>query len=32
MKDIITKEFGKVYGDANGVKTYFAPGRFAFIP
>jgi len=31
MKDIITKEFGKVYGDANGVKTYFAPGRVNLI-
>ncbi len=31
MKDIITKEFAKVYGDANGVKVYFAPGRVNLI-
>ena len=31
MKDIITKKFAKVYGDANGVKVYFAPGRVNLI-
>jgi len=31
MKKIITEEFAKVYGDANGTKTYFAPGRVNLI-
>lgn len=31
MKELITKEFAKTYGDANGVKTYFAPGRVNLI-
>lgn len=31
MKDTIVKEFAKVYGDANGVRTFFAPGRVNLI-
>lgn len=31
MKDLIIKGFADVYGDANGVKTYFAPGRVNLI-
>lgn len=31
MKELITKEFAKVYGDAKGVKVYFAPGRVNLI-
>ena len=31
MKDTIIKEFGKVFGSADGVKVYFAPGRVNLI-
>ena len=31
MKDIILKKFTEVFGDAEGVKTYFAPGRVNLI-
>lgn len=31
MKDIILKKFAEVFGDAEGVKTYFAPGRVNLI-
>ena len=31
MKDIILKKFEEVFGDAEGVKTYFAPGRVNLI-
>ena len=31
MKDILLKKFVEVFGDAEGVKTYFAPGRVNLI-
>ncbi len=31
MKDIILKKFAEVFGDTEGVKTYFAPGRVNLI-
>jgi len=31
MKDTIIKEFGRVFGNADGVKVYFAPGRVNLI-
>lgn len=31
MKDIILKKFAEVFGDAEGAKTYFAPGRVNLI-
>ena len=31
MKEIILKKFAEVFGDAEGVKTYFAPGRVNLI-
>ena len=31
MKDIILKKFAEVFGDADGAKAYFAPGRVNLI-
>lgn len=31
MKETILKKFGEVYGDADGVKVFFAPGRVNLI-
>ena len=31
MKDILLKKFAEVFGDAEGVKVYFAPGRVNLI-
>lgn len=31
MKDIILKKFAEVFGDADGAKVYFAPGRVNLI-
>lgn len=31
MKQLIVNEFAKVYGDAKGVRTFFAPGRVNLI-
>ena len=31
MKETILKEFGKVFGDTDGVKVFFAPGRVNLI-
>lgn len=31
MKDTILKKFGEVFGDAEGAKTFFAPGRVNLI-
>lgn len=31
MKDILLKKFGEIFGDAEGVKVYFAPGRVNLI-
>ena len=31
MKDIILKKFAEVFGDTQGVQTYFAPGRVNMI-
>ena len=31
MKDVVLKEFEKVFGDAEGAKVYFAPGRVNLI-
>ena len=31
MKDIVLKKFAEVYGDAEGAKVYFAPGRVNLI-
>ncbi len=31
MKDIVLKEFEKVFGDAGGARVYFAPGRVNLI-
>ena len=31
MKDIILQKFAEVFGDAEGAKTYFAPGRVNLI-
>lgn len=27
MKEKVLQKFGEVFGDTEGVKTYFAPGR-----
>ena len=31
MKETVLKEFGKVFGDTDGVKVFFAPGRVNLI-
>ena len=31
MKDILLKKFAEIFGDAEGVKVYFAPGRVNLI-
>ena len=31
MKDVVLKKFGEVFGDTEGVKAYFAPGRVNLI-
>ena len=31
MKEALLKKFGEVYGDAQGVKVFFAPGRVNLI-
>lgn len=31
MKDVLLKRFAEVFGDTEGVKTYFAPGRVNLI-
>ncbi|MDE6844583.1 MAG: galactokinase [Lachnospiraceae bacterium] len=31
MKEIVLKKFGELYGDAQGVNVYFAPGRVNLI-
>ena len=31
MKDVLLKSFAEVFGDTEGVKTYFAPGRVNLI-
>ena len=31
MKDIILKKFAEVFGDTDGAKVYFAPGRVNLI-
>lgn len=31
MKDIVLKKFGEVFGDTEGAKVYFAPGRVNMI-
>ena len=31
MKDILLKKFAQVFGDAEGAKVYFAPGRVNLI-
>ena len=31
MKEIILKKFEEVFGDAEGAKAYFAPGRVKLI-
>ena len=30
-KEQLLQEFSKIYGDRNGVKVYFAPGRVNLI-
>lgn len=31
MKEMVLKKFAEIFGDTNGVKTYFAPGRVNMI-
>ena len=31
MKEKLLKKFGELFGDAEGVKVYFAPGRVNLI-
>ena len=31
MRKLIVKEFEKIYGDRDGVRAYFAPGRVNLI-
>lgn len=31
MKEKVLQKFGEVFGDTEGVKTYFAPGRVNLI-